>query len=244
MTLCDTITQAAHSLLTCQETPNGARVRTTCVFPSFEPVFVYIAKVGDGFIVHDAGETVAVILAHGRDGKQAKRAIKAECKRYDLHFGKRRIALRVDAPEWLDSAIVCVANTSATAARNAIKDSVSKSESDLAETIFQLLEPRVRAGTMTKHFPYSGSSGRKYKFDIAVQGRNQLTLIDTVLPHAGSINSKYVAFADIPEDEDVKKIVAHNNDLSSEDILLLQNVAVVAGPNGVAEMVGQNGLQQ
>jgi hypothetical protein len=219
------------------ETDNGARIRTTCVFPSFEPVFVYVAKVGDGFVVHDAGETLAVIMTHGQDGDVAKRLIRSECKRYDVTFGERGISLKIDAAEWLETAIVAIANTAAAAAKNALKDTNKKAERDLADVIFQLLQPKLTKGTISKGFPYLGESGRRYKFDLAIQGKQQLTLIETVTPHAISVNSKYVALADVPSSAPVRKIVAHNNDLSQEDVLLLQNVAVVAGPHGVIDLV-------
>ena len=235
--LCDIILVSTSSFWACKETENGARIRTTCVFPSFEPVFVYVAKLGEGFVVHDAGETVAVIMAHGQDGDAAKRVICSECKRYDVAFGERRISLKIDASEWLETAIVAVANTAAAAARNALKDNRKKTERDLADVIYELLEPRLAKGMVTKGFPYLGESGRRYRFDLAVQGKDHLTLIETVTPHAISVNSKYVALADVPSEAAVRKIVAHNNDLSQEDILLLQNVATVAGPNGVLDLV-------
>lgn len=244
-TVCETISGSTAQLWACKETENGARVRTTCVFPSFEPVFVYIAKLGEGFVIHDAGETMANILAHGQEGGAAKRVIRLECKRYDVAFGERRISLKIEALEWLETAIVAVANTAASAARSAVKDNNKKVERDLANVIFSLLEPKLAKGTISKGFPYIGESGRRYKFDLAVQGKNRLTLIETVTPHAISVNSKYVALADVPSEGSVQKIAAHNNDLSQEDILLLQNVATVAGPDGVVHMVaGQNsGLQ-
>lgn len=238
--MCDIIQATTFSLWACMETENGARIRTTCVFPSFEPVFVYVAKLGDGFVVHDAGETVAVIMAHGQEGDMAKRVIRSECKRYDLAFGERRISLKIDAAEWLETAIVAVANTAASAARSALKDTNKKAECDLTDVIFHLLEPKVAKGSLTKGFPYLGESGRRYKFDLAVQSRDHLTLIETVTPHANSVNSKYVALADVPSEPAVKKIAAHNNDLSQEDILLLQNVAIVAGPNGVMDLIVVN----
>lgn len=241
--LCETLSGYTAQIWACKETENGARIRTTCVFPSFEPVFVYVAKLGDGFMIHDAGETVATILAHGQEGDVAKRLIRSECKRYDLSFGDRRISLKIDALEWLETAIVAVANTSASAARNALKENNKKSERELADVIFDLLEPKLAKGTISKGFPFMGESGRRYRFDLAIQGKNRLTLIETVTPHAISVNSKYVALADVPAEERVQKIVAHNNDLSQEDILLLQNVATVAGPDGVLHMVTDDGAR-
>jgi hypothetical protein len=41
----------------------------------------------------------------------------AECKRYDLKCEDRRISLKIDALNWLETAIVAGANTAATAAR-------------------------------------------------------------------------------------------------------------------------------
>lgn len=235
--VCDTLLVNAAQLLSCKETENGARIRTTCVFPSFEPVFVYVVKFGDGFIVHDAGETMGVILGHGGDGDGAKRIIRAECKRYDLKCEDRRISLKIDAIEWLETAIVSVANTAAAAARQAMTEARKKNEKDLGEILYQLLEPKVARGTLAKNFDFQGASGRKYHFDLAVQGREKLTLIQTVMPNANSLNSKFVALSDVPTDEPIRKIAAHNGDLSTEDILLLQTVATVASPVGVVEMV-------
>jgi hypothetical protein len=39
-------------------------------------------------------------------------------------------------------------------------------------------------------------------------------------------------------EDPIQKIAAHNNDLAIEDILLLQNVATVAGPSGVMNLLG------
>lgn len=214
------------------------------MFPSYEPVFVYVAKLGEGFVVHDAGETMAVVMAHGQDSRSAKSAIRSECKRYALRFGDRRISLKIDALDWLETAIVCVANASASAARHALQDTTSKSELDLADKLYAILESRVPKGLVSRSYAFQGASGRKYKFDLAVQSRDQLTLIETVTAHANSVNSKYVAFADVPASEHIQKIVAHNNDLSPEDILLLQNVAVVAGPDGVYDLVGSHARLQ
>jgi len=235
---CNTVLMNAANLWSCKETENGARIRTTCIFPSFEPVFVYVVKFGDGFVVHDAGETMGVILGHGQDGSAAKRFIRTECKRYDLAFENRRIELKIDALEWLETAIVSVANTASTAARLAMADASKKADRELSDVLFELLEPKLTKGTLARDFGFQGSSGRKYKFDLAVQGRDELTLIQAVRPNAISVNSKYVALSDIPMDEPVQKIAAHDNNLAMEDILLLQNVATVAGPSGVLNLIG------
>lgn len=238
--ICSAINHHLIGLRECIETINGARIRTTCIYPSFEPVFVYVAKLGDGFLVHDAGETMAVVLSHGYDGTAAKRAINIECRRYALTCETRRISVKIDAAEWIESAIVSVANACSSAARNAVKESAAKSENDLADSIFSILQSRLPAYSITKGYHHRGVSGRSYKFDLAVQNRQRLTLIEVVGKHANSVNAKYVALSDVSELSDIQKIAAHDGSLSAADILLLQNVATVAGPNGVSDLVMEN----
>lgn len=241
--ICDTVLMSAARLWSCKETENGAQIRTACVFPSFEPVFVYVVRLGDGFHIHDAGETMAVILSHGQDGAAAKRIILAECRRYDLEFNGRRISLKVDAPEWLETAIVAVANTVAMAARLASAVADRPTERELADILFNRLQPRLPKGVITREYAFQGASGRRYRFDLAVQQGGHLSLIQTVRANPNSINSKFVALADVPADEPVQKIAAHSGDLQAEDILLLQAVATVATSDGVVTLLGdgQNG---
>ncbi len=236
--ICDTVVSGSADFRSCKESDNGARVRTTCIFPSFEPVFVYVVRFGDGFVVHEAGETMAVILSHGQDGSVASRVIRTECKRFDLTFEGRRISVKIDAPEWLDNAIVAVANTAAMAAYAAVSDSSRKREHELADTLFDLLTPRLPRGSLVKDYDYHGASGRRYRFDLAVQARSGLSLIQTIRPNANSVNAKYVALADVPDSDEVQRIAAHAGDLAPEDILLLQNVATVATAKGVATLLG------
>lgn len=230
---CDPTILNALTFWSCQETANGARIRTTCLFPAFEPVFVYVVKFGDGFIVHDAGETMAVILSNGQDGETAKRTITAECKRYDISCEERRISLKIDAAEWLDTAIVSVANAAANAARNALNEVSKRSDRELIDALVDIISPRVAKGSLTREYGYQGTSGRKYRFDLAIEGRNKLTLIQAVRPNPISVNSKFVALADVSVDDPIRKIAAHNDDLAAEDILLLQGVATVASKLGV-----------
>lgn len=237
--LCDTVLLNAAGLWSCKETENGARIRTTCVFPGFEPVFVYVVRLGGGFVIHDAGETLAVMLSHGQDGAAARRIIRAECRRYDLSCEDRRISLKIDAPEWLETAIVAVANTAAAAARHATSVAERRAERDLADVLFDLLQPRLPKGVLTREYGFQGASGRRYRFDLAVQEKGRLSLIQTVRANPNSVNSRFVALADIPADEPVQKIVAHAGDLPAEDILLLQTVATVATSAGVMSLLDE-----
>ena len=236
-TLHETVLAHTSSLRASKETEYGIQIATTCLFPCFEPVFVYVEKSPDGFIVHDAGETEAVIFHGGKNRSVARKAILDECTMYGTVFEKGTLTMKIDNLEWLETAVLSIASAAASASQEALKCSGQRTHGRLAEVIFQLLEPKLGKGTISKRFPYSGESGRRYSFALAVQGKEQLTLIDTVSANPNSVNSKYVAMADVPSNLGIKKIVAHNDDLSAEHLQLLQRVAMVSNHSGVIDLV-------
>lgn len=235
--LCESISDSMSRYRVCDETGYGARVSTTCVSMSFDPIYVYVQQHEDGFVVHDANVTMKSILETGTPDSAAKRIILMECKRYGINFDGWRVSWKFDGLEWLDSAICAVAATVATAPRLAEKTPSKKPRNRLADELNQLLENKFAAGTISRGYRHFGESGRNYKFELAVKADDRLALIETVAPRANSVNSKYVAFADVPPDEGVLKIAAHNNDLAEADINLLENVAKVASPDSVENLV-------
>lgn len=72
-----------------------------------------------------------------------------------------------------------------------------------------------------------------------MKSKDQLTLIETLTPSDNSVHSKYVALANVPSEGGMRKIVAHDNDLPEEDIVLLRNVAAVASANDVGRMLAE-----
>ena len=114
---------------------------------------------------------------------------------------------------------------------------VETADSKLANAVFSLLEPSLKEGTISRKFQHREKSGRSYEFDLAVQERDRLTLIETVTPRGHSINSKYVALSDVPSEWSIRKSVARDDELTEEDILLLRNVAAVANASAVGRMV-------
>ena len=236
-TLHKTVLAHTSGLRASKETEDGIQIATTCLFPCFETVFVYVEKSPDGFIVHDAGETEAVIFHSGKKRSVARKAILDECTMYGTVFEKGTLTMKINSLEWLETAILSVASAAASASQEALKCSGPRTHRRMAEAIFQLLEHSLGKGTISKRFPYSGESGRRYRFDLAVQGKEHLTLIDTVSAHPNSVNSKYVAMADVPSDSGIRKIVAHSDDLSAEHLQLLQSVAIVSNQSGVIDLV-------
>ena len=224
-----------------KETKHGIQIATSCVFPSWDSLHVYVKKSTDGFVVHDAGETAAVIYDSGRKRSVVNKTILDECAVYGTVFENEVLAMKIDDVGLLETAIVSVVSAAMSASSEALRCSGRKANGKMAEAIFQLLEPKLGKGAISKRFPYSGESGRRYRFDLAVQGKEQLILIDTVSAHPNSVNSKYVAMADVPSDSGIRKIVAHNDDLSAEHLQLLQSVAIVSNHSGVIDLVKEAG---
>lgn len=49
----------------CEDTPMGLRILTDCLYPSFEPVSVYVSTFGDDFRVTDGGGAATSTFLHG-----------------------------------------------------------------------------------------------------------------------------------------------------------------------------------
>ena len=222
------------------------RIATACVLPSFEGLHLQVSKIGDSYMVHDCGETLDNILRHGQEPELAKRVIRRMCQIHRLDFNGWRISWECRDPDWISSGILAVATAATASAECALHEEFLRFEqeqneetagSKLADAVFSLLEPSLKEGTISRKFQHRGKSGRSYEFDLAVQDRDRLTLIETVTPHGHSVSSKYIALSDVPSERNIRKIVAHDDDLPEEDILLLRNVAAVANANEVSGMV-------
>ena len=115
--ICEDIIAAMGAGQVCEETEQGARFVTHCLYPSFTPVAVFVTKLGDGYRVTDGGQALRVAWDHGRDNAQAKRMVAQEAGRYHLSVtDEGALVATVPSIEWLRSAILAVANASAGAA--------------------------------------------------------------------------------------------------------------------------------
>lgn len=119
-TICEEIHAALSRFSSCEETEDGARIPTHCLYPSFTHVYVYIAKVGKGYRVHDGSGAYDAAWLHGRDAEMIVGLLKNECANFHLDLSDTSIVAPVPSTEWLAAAIMSVANASALAARNAI----------------------------------------------------------------------------------------------------------------------------
>lgn len=226
--ICEKIAAALRDFGACSMTESGARIKTHCLYPSFEPVHIYVAGFGDGFFVHDGGDANNTVWAHGRDQRLASRMLGAAADLYSISFLDGKLGIQIESIDWLSNAIISVSNAAALGAHNAVAKISKMEEIDLRDRMEAALESFVSPKMIAKDYSYIGNSGREYHFDFAVVNKgNQLALIDGVVPHAASIYAKFTAFSDVDHEMKLRKFAIYGSRLNEQDKTLLQQVAAV-----------------
>jgi hypothetical protein len=226
--ICETIKEALWKFHQCEDTQDGARILTTCLYPSFEPVNIFIVKVGDGYLVHDGGEARCIAWGHGRDHHLTDRQLANQAVRFGIEYENGQLTAKVQSIDWLESAILSVSNAAAIGSYKAVEKIVRAAEESLQSRIFDTLKRHVPEQRLAKEYQFTGASGKQHNFDVAVTTDSDfITLIDAVTPHHVSVSAKYVAFADMKTRPNTDGLVIHDNHIQSEDKTLLQQVAEV-----------------
>jgi hypothetical protein len=224
---CTDIKEAMAAFSTCVETQEGCRFTTHCVYPSFDPVNVFVTKYGDGYRVHDGAGALRTCWISGRDEKAVQKIMDRHATRYGLLFENECFVSTVHTKEWLVSAILAVANTSASAALEAIEFIAQATEKSLKSRIDTILTESVPAQTLGRDYEVRGKSGKLHQFDFMVRRLENAILLDAVVPHHISIASKYVAFSDATLDVPITKYAVYEKSLEPSDSALMQQVALM-----------------
>lgn len=225
---CDEIHSALETLSSCTETDQGSCVTTHCRYPSFDPVNVFIVGYGDGYKVHDGGGAIRSAWDHGRDVPLIRRMLARQAISHHLSLVEDSLIADVPSKDWLASAILSVANASSAAAHAAVERIVIAAEATLRELIYQILLETVPMPKIQKEHEFRGTSGKRHRFDFAVQrDADEWLVLDAVAPHPVSIASKYVAFSDTkaPSSPIVGRFAVYDRPLEPEDASLLAQVA-------------------
>lgn len=223
---CEEIIEAMSEFSACEQTQDGCRYLTHCLYPSFDPVAVYVTKYGDGFHVHDGGGASRTAWSHGRDEKTFQRIMERHARRFGLSFEKDSFFGVVHGADWLQSVILAVANTSASAALEAVEHIAATTERALKDKIDSVLTEMVPAQNIGRSFEIRGKSGKVHEFDFIIHREARVTLMDAVAPHHVSISSKYVAFSDTEiTEQQTNKYAVYERDLDPSDSALMQQVA-------------------
>lgn len=226
--ICEDVRAALGAGDICEETDAGARVATHCLYPSFEPVSVFVSKLGHGYRISDGGGAVRCAWRHGRDEALTQRMLAKEAARYHLKAADH--ALIADAPsiDWLRAAILAVANASASVAHSAVGKATAAAEKVLKDKIYSALVHIAVPERIGTDFEVVGSSGDARHFDYGVRAENDnLLLVSAVAPHHTSIYAKYVAFSDTKKLEDprISRFAVYDRQLGTGDISLMLQVA-------------------
>jgi hypothetical protein len=225
---CVDIKEHLDSLYPCRKTQDGLRVLTTCLFPSFEQVPVYVVSHGSGFKVHDGGAAFQSSWDHGRNEQLIKKLLGREAVKFRLKVEVDTLVAEVKSSEWLPSAILSVANASSIAANAIVEHVVASSEADLAEKIYAALRSVYNEPRIKREYAIEGQSGKPHKFDFAIgEPDTKIILLDAVSPHHSSIAHKYMAFSDVKSalNNSALGFAVFDRALDTADVSLIQQVA-------------------
>lgn len=226
--ICGDIKNALADFLACEETPEGSRVATHCLYPSFEHVRVFVAKIGDGYTVHDGAGAYSAAWLHGREEDLISKCLIRAAEKFRIFTTSgNALAARVTTVDWLASGILTVANASSIAAHDAVERIVAAQEEALIDKIGKSLHEVVPPNYLTKNVNVKGISGGTRHFDfIIARDSPQPIFVNSVTPRRNSISAKYVSFADTGADKRFK-LAVHDRELETGDTALLQQVASV-----------------
>lgn len=211
----------------CEQTPEGARILTHCLYPSFENVHVFVAKIGDGFSIHDGAGAYNTAWLHGRESELIGKSLAEAAGRFHLFVAGKALVARTTTVDWLASAILGVANASSLAAHDAVDKILAVQEEALIDKIGNTLSEAIQPRNVSKNVNVKGISGGTRHFDFIV-GRDTARpiYINSITPRRNSIAAKYVSFADTEADRRFK-LAVHDRELEMGDVALMQQVASV-----------------
>lgn len=222
---CDVVHTAMGMFSGCQRTEDGLYVTTHCMYPSFEPVGVYVVGHGGGFIVHDKGEAARGSWMRGIESRGFKRIAKSSAALFGCEVNGVQITCEALSSDWLWSAITSVANASADAARAAMGKVRVVKEASLITKTKSILDAAKWKPETKLEYPFPGKSGKTHMFDLAVFSGGQTALIDAVVAHPNSIAAKYLALSDAEMQPGLFKYALYEGELEQHEKALLSNVA-------------------
>lgn len=224
---CDDIRKAMVLFDRCEQTAEGCRIATHCLYPSFENVRVFVAKLGDGYTLHDGAGAYNTAWLHGRDEELISKSLNDVATRFSLHVAGKALVANVKTIDWLPSAIVSVANASALGAHDAVDKIMTAQEEALIDRIGRTLDESVSPKLVAKNVMIKGLSGGGRHFDFVLGKETERPIfINSVTPRKNSISAKYVSFADNGAPRE-SKLAVHDRELETGDTALLQQVADV-----------------
>ena len=220
---------AALSNLQCEETADGTRVLTHCLFPNFDQVPVYIQTHLDGFLVHDAGAGFDIAFDEGHNATSMKGLMREFSALYGADTDDHRIYARALSPDWLPSAVMSVANASAAAATALVTGAGDDRVEDreFRERTYLALCDAFKSDHVPRRIKKRGRTGKLYTFAFGVTHKSSIALVDTVTPNAISVASRFTSFSAVGGRKEYGAFLAYKRELAGADSALLSEVADV-----------------
>lgn len=223
--ICEDVRAAMGAGEVCEESEAGARVTTHCLYPSFEPVVLFVSKLGDGYRISDGGRAVRSAWLHGRDDHLTERLLSKEAARFHLKVSGNALVADVGSIEWLRAGILATANASAAVAHTAIGKINAASEKLLKDQIYSALSEIAPVESIGRDYEVIGTSGDVRTFDYGIAANDNLLVVSAVSPHHSSINAKYVAFGDTRGlGPNLSRFAVFNRGLANGDVSLMLQV--------------------
>lgn len=230
---CDLLQSILDSRRICEQSENGAKILTQCLYPSSDPVFVHVGTWGDGYRVTDAGGAAEAALFHGKDEAAVSAGLSAARARHSLDLEGGQLVACVPNGDWLPAAVMAVANGAAHAASVAVHHVSKNNERSLASKILARLDRVVPEKMIARGYEYRGKSGKIWHVDFAITVPERPVLIKAVTPNHNSIASNYTTFGDLREQGNLRYSVFQRRPAQDDASLLRQ----------VAELVPLNSLE-
>lgn len=225
---CDLIVSAL-SRFQCEETGEGTRILTHCLYPNFGQVAVYVQTHLDGYLVHDGGAGYDFAYDEGLSATSIKALMREYAAMYGADTDDHRIFARALSPDWLVSVVLSVANASAAAATALVNSATADRADDkeFREHTFVTLCQAFTESRVPRRVQRRGRTGKLYTFAFGVRFKNSIALVDTVSPSPISVASRFTSFSAVGGRGSNGAFLAYNRPLASADSALLAEVADV-----------------
>ncbi|MDB2391088.1 hypothetical protein N9X12_07715 [Alphaproteobacteria bacterium] len=219
-------------------------VVTHCLYPSFEPVKVYITDTKSGFRISDKFGAISCASDHGQNKHTTQRQFDKIASKFHTKTKAGEIYAEIPSIEWIPSAVLAVANGSAAVAENTISKVIKNAERSIRDAIeLVFAKPIYRTLSIDKDVEIVGSSGKSYQFDFRLkhQNQNRQMIIAGVTAHHSSISHRYTAFADVINggSDRANNIAVFDKGPQNTDNILMSQVADLVPVKSIDKIFGE-----
>jgi hypothetical protein len=222
---CDELKEVMERLVSCNETPAGTRISTSCYYPSMDRVHVYVSRHRDGYRVTDSGEAARAAVLHGRGDSAIESGLTKAGRHYAVEVRDGVLVAEFNGEDWLDAAIIAVANAAAMAAKSAIEHGPRAPAATFVDRIGQVLNRTAPPQHIKRNFKVQGNSGTEWPVEYAILASKTPLFVKALKPHRTSVALNYSTFSDLTRDGGAKCFAVFDRPVKEESAALIRRVA-------------------